>query len=1491
MKPAIPGKYFIALFLGLSLAWTLPGQVLLNEFICSNASSYLDPESGQFSDWIELYNVGNEPINLEGFFLSDDEKDLGKWAFPPGISIPAQGYLLVFADNLNEGLHLNFGLSKDGEAIYLTGPNGAIHDFVEFGQQKPDVSYGRNQAKPLEWGWFGEPTPGKANSSRCYPRPTENPVPQFFPEAGFYSGPVEVSLTISGNESATIRYTLDGSTPGSDSPIFPRTLEIHTSSTLKVRAFSSDLMPSDVVAKTYLIGVNTQLPVFSISMDPDFLWDAETGIYVDGSNFNGERETRNSCQTDWERPMHIEFFDADGKLAFSEEAGIQVKGRMNCEFPKKPLGIFFRSKYGNDQVSFPFFPEKAISQFSSFILRPGGADGMGNCYNGTMIRDGLLSSLLIDRMDIDYQAYRPAVLFLNGQYWGIHNIRERNKSDYIAANHQVDPNQLDLLENPENGGIIEGDDLHYMGLLNFARSGELRKEGGYEKLETWVDVQELINYQIAEIFVNNEDWAFNNVLCWRPRTDDGRWRWVFFDVEGGFGLYHDNDYLNNLFDFGEDKFLQHAFLIQRLLTNPRFKADFIQGFAAHLNTTFRPERVIQLIDSLSGQIADEMELDVKRWGSESTNGGSGCIPISSMEQWQSHLEIMKNFARERPAVIRQQISEVFHLTGQCHVELIAEGGSISLNGVSHAGSGSYFKGLPINLTAVPEIGYVFAGWEGLGKEPVLEIALSRDTLIKALFVPGTDPVLPQKVEDKLILSASESPYLATSDIIIEENGSLILTPGTRILMPEGASIYVYGEIQIKGSPKDPVIIEKNPSSAERWGALVLDQAKPGSEISHLIIRQASLAHADPKQYKANLNIINCFVRIAGLDISDSQGNPLYIKGARGSVSSSVFHSDAVCDFINVAQSPGATIQNCLFNGNSSPDTDAIDLDAVGPSYIIKNKFRNFRGSNSDGLDIGYSPDVLIQGNVFSWISDKGISVGMGSVVEARNNLFLNCTDGMGIKDANSRVLADRNTFYGNQVGIHCFEKEPGRGGGTAQLVNSVFAGSSQEAGLFDDWSAINFNYCWDESVLLPGTHNQTGNPGFIAPQAGVFRLTAASGCREAGDPASDPDPDGTRSDMGAYYFSKNQLSDVFLNEIIRRPQGYLIEIYNKGKQTIDCDELVVSTEFFGRGELPVGDWLEGSSLLGPNQFITLEIPDSLLSFRKPGDLLLLSQEALQEKILLSSLPYSPNLGTFSMGHYPDGSFQLRHFTKPTAGYSNEAEASGKGSIFINEVLANNHSKNEDWLELYNAGSEDYFLGGLYFTDNLDDPTKHQLPASLKSGLMLESRDFKLFWADGNADAGIEHLSFKLDASKEEVGLFRIIYPDTILIDSLQFANQLPDRSIGRFPDGSSVIKEFTTPTPGGSNVFMHVADSQNLFNISLYPNPCSDWLNIEIKGHLTSKAWLEIINLNGQIMTRLDLQDHIPEITSLSVREYPPGLYIVRAISSGTVQTARLVKE
>ncbi|MCD6332880.1 MAG: CotH kinase family protein [Bacteroidales bacterium] len=1478
------------LFILFGAVWTsgLKSQVVINEVMASNASAYIDPDEGDFSDWIELYNIGENPVDLTGFYLSDNSGIPDKWQFPENVTVPRGGYLLVMADHINRGLHTNFAISRDGESLLLVDNEGNLIDRVDIPAQLPDISYGRDPESLQTWKFFGEPSPGRENPVNGINRPNFAQPVAFSLPAGRYPGKREIKMTVTEpGTGGVIRYTTNGSIPRPDSPVYTAPVTLAKTTPLRARYYSEGKLPGPVTTRTYIIGDYSTLPVFSISIDSSYLWNPDWGIYVDGSGFDGTRTSRNSCHPDWERPINIEFFEITGNREFTSQAGMQIKGRMNCEFPKKPLGIFFRSKYGNSNLHYRFFQDKTVTRFSSFMLRPGGADGMGNCYNGTMFRDGLLGNLLIGYMDVDYEAYRPAILYLNGQYWGIHNIRERNKSDYLAGNWGVDPDQVDLLENASNGGVIKGDDLHYQSLLNLVRYSDVNDPAVFDQICSMMDMDEFIDYQIAELFINNQDWANNNVLCWRPRTATGKWRWVFFDVEGGFGLYGSADYAHNMLNYTEDNFLHHRALFYSLMKSNRFKAEFLQRFATHLNTTFATDRVLAMIDRVKAVIEPEMERDVNRWKGTATVGGSGCSPIASLEQWEDHVEIMREFARRRPAIMRDQLTKKYNLPGTFQLDITVQGGgTVRVNGAEAGTGGIYFSELPLRLTAQPAPGFRFAGWIGTNGGRETTDTFQSDTLIEAVFEHSDESVLPALIDTLMILRADQSPYVAAGDVIVTASGVLRMEAGTEIRMAEKASLYVSGAIQADGTAQQKVLIRNRPGEDGRWGALVINQAAGYCYLSNLEISQASYSLDDPLKYKANLNIIDSYVPINGLVITDCEANPVYCTGSRVWIRDASLHSSGVCDLINVARAGGVQIEGSHFTGSRAADTDGIDLDSVTGAVIRNNYFGDFSGINNDGIDMGFSSQILISGNRFEYISDKAVSVGLGSQVTMQHNLIIYCGNGAGIKDEGSFVLSDRNTFFGNTTGIHCFEKVPGRGGGMAKVVNSLFAGSSQDAVTTDAYSSRSVSYSLNQRSLLPGDHNLTGDPHLKSPETGDFMLEPGSPCINSGDPDSPEDPDGTRADIGYFFRHKDLYSGLFVNEISTAGQGTWFEIYNNGPSEILPGDLYVSNGRTPDSPIRLNLLIPDDQTLSPGAFIAIPDTGNLIGLSPSGGTLILSQYLSGRFHRLNRIVYPLMSRGNSYGCYPDGSYQYRHFSIPTPGDANQIGDEAVPEIFINEFLAENQSglinKNglyEDWIELFNASDNPYDVGGLFLTDNLDNPLKAMIPRGIPELTTIPPQGFLLLWADDQPLSGSLHLGFKLDGNGEEIGLVQLLEPDTILIDSVLFGIQQPDISFGRIPDGGSNWQPLADPTPGSSNILLSDHPVTDGYSLSIYPNPATTELFIRISGLTGEIIRVELIAATGRKCYESLIQPGNLQLLRIPVQSCSKGVYTVRVIT------------
>ena len=1140
----------IVFVLILTFVKTVEAQLYINEFLASNVSKGYDTTNYNYVDWIEIYNGANSGLNIGGYYLTDNLNNNVKWQIPQNTIIAPHGWLLIWADGLNTGLHANFKLSSDGEEIGLYAPDKTLIDSVIFIPQQTDISYGRKPDGSGQWLYFDDPTPGSSNSTTGYSTYTRAEIPQFSIEGGFYNGDAEVILSCT-SSTATIRYTLDGNEPDILSPEYTSPIQINATTVVRARVFDDGLLAGNTVTHTYFINVNKYLPVFSLVCDSLYLWDTEIGIY------------QNSA-IDQERFANLEYFENEQPV-INQNIGIRIHGFVARYLPQKTFGLYAKNKYGNPAFNYKFFDEKDIYSFKSIFLRDGGFPENSS----TMFRDGLMQNLTVGKVDIDYQAYKPAVLYLNGKYWGIYNIREKQNGDYLAANHNVDPANVDLLENYWKE-IIEGDKIHYNDFMNFITENNINNSTNYNHVKELIDVDNYIDYAITEIYYANTDWPGANVRYWRPREENGRWRWILMDVDFGFGL--EAGYDNNTLEFAmaTDGTTwanppSATFLLRKMMESDEFKNEFIQRFAAHLNISYEPSRVINLINSFRNNIVNEMPFQIERWKDEvwTASWGTSYHVISSMELWETEIEEMRQFAELRAENVRQHLTDKFDLTGTYILTTHSDGGYIVVNSVKipeGTNTGIYFDDVPLRLEAVPAVGMDFLYWTWNKSKDFSEninVAFSNDLEITAVFGTKNPNLIPEIINSDLILTQSGSPYFATGDIIIQPDVTLTVEHGVEILMPDSCCIYDYGEFIINGSIMQPAYIRANKhSNYSRWGAICIQNATGTAQLNNVIIENAS--HGRNKLlHKAGITCINSDVILNGVSIQDADF-PFYSEYGNITILNSSFRSDKTCDMINIKYAGTAIVEGCNIKGNEYPDTDGIDYDHINNGIIRNNYIYGFSGFNSDGIDIGEGASgILIENNRIYNCSDKGISVGQGSSVIIKRNFIYNCNMGVGVKDSLSYALIDQNTFYQNSYSVACFEKNRGAGGGNADIINSIFSQSLISPVFYDSLSVINVTYSLSDTEQMEGTGNINEDPLFVNPLIMNFELRETSPCINTGSPETPPDPDGSVADMGAYfiYLLPTEVN-VVINEINYNSHpdfnaGDWIEIYNNTFSDID----------------------------------------------------------------------------------------------------------------------------------------------------------------------------------------------------------------------------------------------------------------------------------------------------------------------------------------------------
>ena len=727
---------FIILILFTSSISAQEPELVINEFLASNQSSSLDPDYSKFSDWIEIYNTTSHEINLNGYFLSDNPDNPSKWQIPDGILISGGNYFLFWADGKDSVNHTSFKLDKSGEAVLLSNRDTVLIDMIPYGAQLDDISYGRVPQNLNQWMYFDPPSPEAQNDSSNSLGIT--PSPLFSLEGGFFTGSQTLSFLNSGQ--TQIYFTLDGKPPDKESILYKDPFTINKTTVVRAISYETKNPPSDILTYTYFIDEEVNLPIISLVTDPDNFFDDEIGIYVTGTNGTDgycDDVIRNLKQ-DWERPVNIEFYETNGKQKLNQQAGIKIFGGCSRHrFPQKSLALFARSQYGKGSFNYRLFPEKDIDKFESFILRSSADDQVS-----TFFRDALGQLILVKYMDADYQAFRPAAVFLNGEYWGIHNIREKINEHYLADNFGVNKDEVNILQNRgRESDVSHGSNAGYEDMIDFADENDLSIQSNYDFIADQMDINQYIDYQIGHIYLAERDWPGNNIKYWRANSGEyTKWRWINFDLDGAC-TYFARDY--NMIQIATQEGGSgwpnpdwSTKLLRNLLKNEGFKNEFIQRYAYHMETTFQPQRIIRFADSISAIFAPEMPRHIDRWGGQrDPDFGEGWLPLEtfeSMELWLNNVDTLKFFAEDRPEFTRQNFIDFFRLSGASRVDLAlsdSNAGVFSINDKIHKNgfSGLYFNDIPTKISVKPRIGYTFSHWELEGQSALPETIFEKES--------------------------------------------------------------------------------------------------------------------------------------------------------------------------------------------------------------------------------------------------------------------------------------------------------------------------------------------------------------------------------------------------------------------------------------------------------------------------------------------------------------------------------------------------------------------------------------------------------------------------------------------------------------------------------------------------------------------------------------------------------------------------------------------
>jgi hypothetical protein len=721
-------------------------QFLINEIQAKNVSTVTDID-GDYSDWIEIYNSGMSITSMVGFHLTDDRQNLTKWLIPD-TSITGGNHLLIFASGKDRGqpqFHTNFSISSSGESIYLVNSNGVIIDSSAAVTIPADLSYARVTDGDSNWVISATTTPEAINNTTIVPGLTPSHPSGVFPDSIIFS--------ITANTPGTIHYTLDGNIPTALSTVLTTPIVIKNRSqdsnyfsmipsavvfsaptsivpkitTIRYALFDNGVPITDVKSQSFIMGLNYSLPIASVVTDPNYLFSPDSGFYVPGLNpGSGPWFTAsNFYQQNNESPAHFEYFDKNSNLVVSQNVGLKLHGGITRSYSQKSLKIVARSEYGPGELNYDFFNGRTIDEFDRIVLRNGGQD-----YSRSIIRDAFINRVAEDLNMVNMHS-QPTIVFLNGEYWGIHILREKADEHHLENLYGMDKDSIDLLQG--NADIIEGSNTEYLNLVSYITANDLTIPANYAIVENQINIENFIDYYLVEIFYNNREWPHNNIKYYKQQGPNHKWNWILFDTDITAGAWSVCKADRNAYTWLSDTAgypIWSRIMFLKLMENNGFKDHFANRFADLKNTVFTTSNQLAILNDLKQEILPEIGGHLDRWNH-----------IPATQDWLNRVGVAEVFINDRGGYIWDHTRQFLSL-GNATVnvsldENIPHAGKIEFSTLLHDDlpwNGTYYKTTSIELSALPNPGYIFSHWLETGDtSSTISVVLNSDTSYTAVY--------------------------------------------------------------------------------------------------------------------------------------------------------------------------------------------------------------------------------------------------------------------------------------------------------------------------------------------------------------------------------------------------------------------------------------------------------------------------------------------------------------------------------------------------------------------------------------------------------------------------------------------------------------------------------------------------------------------------------------------------------------------------------------
>ena len=722
---------FIPIFL-LAFMSQVFSQVVINEYSASNLNSFLD-DFGKTEDWIELYNMSSEDMDISGYHLSDKESKPGKWEIPAGTIIGANDFL-VFSCSGRDGIyfedyHTNFKLAqtKPGDGVLLSDPQENVINYYPLELTLTEHSRSRIVDGGDEWMICTEPTYGSSNDEASKML-GYTAAPSMDLNAGFYTGPQTVSIT-NNEPNSILRYTLDGTNPTINDNVYTDPIVIDKTTVIKATAFSmadSTILTGKMDFNTYFIDEEFSLAVFSVAADD----------VIDLANGAGELIPIGS----------LEYFGTDKQREATSFGSLNRHGQDSWALDHRSIDWISRDEMGYSKaVAAPLFSYSKRDSYQKFMFRNSGDDNYpaiddGQHEGSTHIRDEYVQELAREGgLKLDTRAVERVILFLNGEYWGVYGMRERPVDhDYTKEYYDQGKYELQYLSTWGSTEIEYGGEKalnEWIALRDQILSSDLSDPANYQLVKDSINVVSLIDYFLVNLNVVASDWLNYNTGWWRGLNPDGKhkkWGYILWDLDATFDYYINYsgvpnispnarpcdleeiaDFMDQFFSynsFGQDEdYGQHEKILLKLLEeNATFKQLYYSRYADIMNTVYSCENMNSTLDRMLAVIEPEMPRQIARWG-------------GTMEEWGQNVDRLKNFINQRCERLDdgaldcyEDLSAVHKLTLMVTPEGIGEIDLNTLDIENFPWSGDYFEGMQNKISANVfnefEDDYVFSHW-------------------------------------------------------------------------------------------------------------------------------------------------------------------------------------------------------------------------------------------------------------------------------------------------------------------------------------------------------------------------------------------------------------------------------------------------------------------------------------------------------------------------------------------------------------------------------------------------------------------------------------------------------------------------------------------------------------------------------------------------------------------------------------------------------------